>query len=132
MPFLVDSVTAELNRRNLTVHLVIHPILGVERDAAGRVAALHGGIGHPPAASRESYMHVEIDEQTSPAALKALETGLLDVLGDVRAAVEDWPKTLRKIETVLEGLQANPPKLDRKSTRLNSSHKCAPRMPSSA
>jgi len=32
MPFLVDSVTAELNRRELTVHLVIHPILRVTRD----------------------------------------------------------------------------------------------------
>ena len=28
MPFLVDSVTAELNRRELTVHLVVHPICG--------------------------------------------------------------------------------------------------------
>src|SRR3546814_13079012 len=108
MPFLVDSVTAELNRRKLTVHLVIHPIFGVERDTAGRVAALHHGIGHPPAASRESFMHVEIDEQTSPAALKALEQGLLAVLGDVRAAVEDWPKMLREIEAVLDGLQPTP------------------------
>src|SRR5689334_3721268 len=27
MPFLVDSVSAALNHRDLTVHLVIHPIL---------------------------------------------------------------------------------------------------------
>jgi glutamate dehydrogenase len=27
MPFLVDSVTAELNHRNLTVHLIIHPVV---------------------------------------------------------------------------------------------------------
>ena len=27
MPFLVDSVTAELNQRNLTVHLIIHPVI---------------------------------------------------------------------------------------------------------
>ena len=27
MPFLVDSLTAALHRRDLTVHLVIHPIL---------------------------------------------------------------------------------------------------------
>ncbi|HVO16179.1 MAG TPA: hypothetical protein VMV26_13250, partial [Alphaproteobacteria bacterium] len=33
MPFLVDSVTAELNRQDLTVHLVIHPIVEVVRDA---------------------------------------------------------------------------------------------------
>ena len=34
MPFLVDSVTMELNVSNLTVHLVVHPIFGVRRDAA--------------------------------------------------------------------------------------------------
>ena len=36
MPFLVDSVTAELNRLQLTVHLVIHPVLDVGRDEDGR------------------------------------------------------------------------------------------------
>ena len=36
MPFLVDSMTAALNARDLTVFLVIHPVMKVERDAAGR------------------------------------------------------------------------------------------------
>ena len=35
MPFLVDSVTTELNRRDLTVHLVIHPTVLTRRDARG-------------------------------------------------------------------------------------------------
>src|SRR5687767_11941612 len=29
MPFLVDSVTMEVNRQGLTLHLVIHPVLRV-------------------------------------------------------------------------------------------------------
>ena len=33
MPFLVDSVAMEANRHGLTLHLIIHPILPVERDA---------------------------------------------------------------------------------------------------
>ena len=37
MPFLVDSVTAELNRSNLTVHLVIHPVLMVVRNKTGKL-----------------------------------------------------------------------------------------------
>src|SRR5690606_3546857 len=35
MPFLVDSVGMELNRRGLTVHLFSHPVLRVLRDADG-------------------------------------------------------------------------------------------------
>ena len=35
MPFLVDSTTMEINRQGLTLHLIVHPILVVERDAQG-------------------------------------------------------------------------------------------------
>src|SRR5215475_8499743 len=35
MPFLVDSVTMEVNRHGLTLHLIIHPIMMARRRAAG-------------------------------------------------------------------------------------------------
>src|SRR5512140_2680237 len=35
MPFLVDSVTMEVNRHGLTLHLIVHPIVAVVRDATG-------------------------------------------------------------------------------------------------
>jgi NAD-specific glutamate dehydrogenase len=37
MPFLVDSVTAAINASERIVQLVIHPLVKVERDAAGRL-----------------------------------------------------------------------------------------------
>jgi len=40
MPFLVDSVTAEINRNDAEVHLVIHPIVSVRRDANGKLLDL--------------------------------------------------------------------------------------------
>ena len=40
MPFLVDSVTAELLRLRLVVHLVIHPVIRVKRNKAGRLVEL--------------------------------------------------------------------------------------------
>src|SRR6266550_7603596 len=40
MPFLVDSVTMEVNRHGLTMHLIIHPIVAVERRADGTLAGL--------------------------------------------------------------------------------------------
>src|SRR3982074_3154807 len=33
MPFLVDSVTMEVNRQGLTLHLVVHPVLRGTRGA---------------------------------------------------------------------------------------------------
>ncbi len=33
MPFLIDSVGMELNRRGYGVHLIVHPVMHVRRDA---------------------------------------------------------------------------------------------------
>ncbi|WP_429059329.1 NAD-glutamate dehydrogenase [Azospirillum doebereinerae] len=91
MPFLVDSVTAELHRQGLTVHLVIHPVLPVLRDASGELTSLYEpGADAPIGARPESLMHVQVNPVGDPAALERIRTGLETVLADVRAAVEDW------------------------------------------
>ena len=35
MPFLVDSVSLEIARQGLSLHLIVHPIFAVQRDAQG-------------------------------------------------------------------------------------------------
>ena len=40
MPFLVDSVTMEVNRHGLTLHLIMHPIIAVKRSADGTLVDL--------------------------------------------------------------------------------------------
>ena len=45
MPFLVDSVTMELNRQGHNLHLIIHPIYGVERDAQGALRSIQPSRG---------------------------------------------------------------------------------------
>ncbi|MFX4220225.1 MAG: hypothetical protein ACMVO3_04095 [Thalassobaculum sp.] len=110
MPFLVDSVTAALNRLDLTVHIVIHPIIRVTRDGKGQVTSLLGEDDASDSAVSESYMHLQISEQTSTEALAKIEESLAQVLEDVRAAVEDW-RTMRKtMVDVIEELEAAPPK----------------------
>ena len=37
MPFLIDSVSMELTRRGFGVHMIIHPVMNVRRDASGRL-----------------------------------------------------------------------------------------------
>ncbi len=102
MPFLVDSVTAELNRRGYTVHLVIHPIMPVRRDQ-GRFVAI-GGAG----AAAESLMRFEIDEVTDPVALGELRAGVERVLADVRAAVSDWRAMRDRLQETIAGFAETP------------------------
>jgi glutamate dehydrogenase len=91
MPFLVDSVATELNRMNLMVHLVIHPTFLVDRDAAGALQALRPGRNGSTQSAPESFMQIQVDEQTGRDALAEIERNLERVLADVRATVEDWP-----------------------------------------
>ncbi|MHA1570921.1 MAG: NAD-glutamate dehydrogenase, partial [Alphaproteobacteria bacterium] len=107
MPFLVDSVTAELNRHGLTVHIVIHPTVPVERDDKGNVLRLREPKGKS-GTGRESFMHFEVDEQSDPGKLEEIRAGIVGVLADVRAAVEDWPAMREAVSAVTATLKGNP------------------------
>src|SRR5438874_6502786 len=105
MPFLVDSVTMEANRQGLTLHLLVHPVLRVARDAKGELR----DVSAPAESSEgrlESFMHVEVDRQTDRAKLAELEAGIAKVLGDVRAAVEDWRAMQARMVDVLSRVES--------------------------
>src|SRR5687768_1110148 len=40
MPFVIDSVSMELNRRGCGVHLIIHPVISVRRDEGGNLVEI--------------------------------------------------------------------------------------------
>ncbi len=94
MPFLVDSVTAEINRQGLTVHLVIHPILHLCRDKDGRFS----GIERPDGGIAESFMQLRIDEVQGRERHDEIVAGVERVLADVRQSVADWKFMLRKLD----------------------------------
>jgi glutamate dehydrogenase len=103
MPFLVDSVSMEVTRSGSAIHLVIRPIMRVRRDEDGRLLEVGAEDGQP-----ESMIHVEIDRQAGPDSLEQLHAGLCRVLGDVRAAVEDWPSMRERVRDVVEEVSAAP------------------------
>ena len=95
MPFLVDSVSAAINRQGLSIHMTIHPILRVRRDQRGRFQGLvdsetEGGIV-------ESYVRFSVDREADEQHLNILEHEIQKVLADVRAAVRDWRKMRDKM-----------------------------------
>src|SRR3954454_1060880 len=87
-PFLVDSVSAALRSRGLGIHRVLHPIVGVKRDADGAIEAV---LLPREASRRESVMHFDLDRRLTPEELSGLEAALRAVLSDVRATVKDFP-----------------------------------------
>src|SRR5690242_1148412 len=84
MPFLVDSVSAEIHRRERKIHLLLHPVIRIVRDAGGKRVEITDTQHAPPEAIVESYMHVEIDQETEPAELESIRTSLESILRTVR------------------------------------------------
>jgi glutamate dehydrogenase len=111
MPFVVDSVTNEVIRHGLGLHLTVHPVLSVRRDEGRLVEILDR---HDPASgtSAESFVHLEADRQTDAEVLDDLGRHVVRVLGDVRAAVEDWSAMRERALAVAEEVDAEAPSLD--------------------
>jgi len=107
MPFLVDSVTMEVNRHGLTLHLIIHPIMMARRRPDGELAEISEARGE--GAGPESFMHVEVDRVVSPDQIAALTSDLTRVLRDARRAVTDWKKMLAQVEEAINEIEKTRP-----------------------
>jgi glutamate dehydrogenase len=110
LPFLVDSVTMELSRLQLGIHLVVHPILA-DRRAEGE------GFTDPRddttgAGAKCSLIAVEIDRHSEASDLADIEENLRRVLRDVRVAVEDWASMRQRMSDIADQLGSEPVPVD--------------------
>ena len=110
MPFLVNSVSAAIIRHDLSVHITVHPIIGVLRDSKGKLKRISGpgdDSGQP-----ESFIRLAIDRETDPKVLKSIERDIRNVLSDIRLAVRDWKKMSAKMSETRESLKLGPRRVD--------------------
>ncbi|WP_028661470.1 NAD-glutamate dehydrogenase [Saccharomonospora saliphila] len=115
MPYLVDSVAAELSRGGVQVQRILHPIVVVSRDVTGALLEVHPKADvadPPPNATAESFMYLEIDPIGDPTRARELENRLFSVLSDVREVVEDTDKMTEAARSVADGLERTPPPVD--------------------
>ena len=110
MPFLVDSVSAAISRHELSVHITVHPIFSLLRDAKGKllgIAKAGEDDGRP-----ESLIRFAIDRETDAHQLKLLGHEIRRVLADVRVAVRDWAKRRSRMLECGELLRFGPVGVD--------------------
>jgi glutamate dehydrogenase len=109
MPFLVDSVTAELARHDLSIYELIHPVLRVKRDKQGKLIkvkergddAKRDNLGTDTETINESFMHIHVSSLPDELSKKDLEKNISRVLNAVSYSVADWRTIMSKIETNL-------------------------------
>lgn len=88
IPFLVDSIRMELNRRDRVIHTIHNAILRVERDAQGNLQNL---VNESSDASQyESSIYLEVDRTSDSQELKVIHTAIQKVLEQVHIAVADF------------------------------------------
>lgn len=102
MPFLLQSISMEINQQGLTNHLVIHPVFDILRDEQGEFRDFAAPSDETTTA--ECLLHLEIDRQTEQAQLDFLQRRLQEILIDVRAATQDWQACLDKLREVIAEL----------------------------
>ncbi|MGE1172744.1 NAD-glutamate dehydrogenase [Pseudomonas sp. BW7P1] len=104
LPFLVDSVRTELNRRGYSIHTLQTTVLSVRRGSKGELLEIlpKGTTGE--GILHESLMYLEIDRCANAAELNVLSKELEQVLGEVRVAVADFEPMKAKVQEILTRL----------------------------
>ena len=89
MPFLVDSISATIAAFGLGIDRLLHPVMAVRRDPAGKLLQ----VLDPQAAGEQLESMIYLETERGDARVRrALEIALTTTLADVRAAVHDWSR----------------------------------------
>ncbi|WP_051630848.1 NAD-glutamate dehydrogenase [Afifella pfennigii] len=112
-PFIFDSVIGEIQATGQPIRLVLHPIVEVERDEAGRLTHFsQAGRETKPKTERESYLHIEIARLPDEEAKAALEASLKSLLQEVRVVTTDWRAMRARLRMAIRDYRKDPPQLD--------------------
>ncbi|MFF1383923.1 NAD-glutamate dehydrogenase [Arthrobacter sp. NPDC058288] len=133
LPYLVQSLTAELTRDDASIRLLVHPLLEVLRDPLSNVLLEvrpgpareglaaeqgHGAEGRADAPAEfsggsartaEAWVAVEIGRVPDEPSGEALAERLRAVLADVRACAEDAPEMDRRFADAVAAAANYPP-----------------------
>jgi glutamate dehydrogenase len=101
LPFLVDSVRTELNRRGYSIHTLQTTVLSVRRGSLGELLEILPKNTLGEGVLQESLMYLEIDRCANAAELSMLARELEQVLVEVRVAVADFEPMKAKVHELL-------------------------------
>ena len=105
MPFIVDSLTAEITRQGYAIERIINRVICVERDEAGKLIKLVEQSCESKAGELESVMHIQVSKISSDSDKKSLADQLKYVLSLVKQSVVDWRSVLDRLTVVRDDIK---------------------------
>ncbi len=110
MPFLVDTLGMTLAQAGLSIRMIVHPVLRVQRDRSGRLLGL-AAEGQSEDGQRESWQYLQIDPVGDEGECRQLQRRLRAALADVRSACTDWMRMRNAVLKLCAQLSRQPPPL---------------------
>lgn len=111
MPFLVDSIRLELNRRAMSLHAIKSTLIDVARNGEGEVVALQP-IAHAADSGgqwqQEAVIFLEVALTASEEERLEIQSAIKDVLAEVATVVADYPAMLAAIRLAGDNLRFAP------------------------
>ncbi len=108
MPFLFDSVSAEVNETGGEATLVVHPVLAVVHDRKGVASIAADGKAE---ADRVSLIHMHVPK-LAPGAAAGLAERLEHILSQVKLAVAGWKPMLARLDRAISSFRYGSTALD--------------------
>lgn len=119
LPYLVQSVTAELTREDTPIHQLVHPTFLVHRDPASHALlevrpgpareGLESDNAAPSDGTPEVWIGMEIGRVADAEAARALTERLRAVVADVRAVAHDEAAIHGKLSEAIAAAGQAPP-----------------------
>lgn len=110
MPFIMDSVRGELNRRNITIHSIHSAVLPVVRDKSYQLQELLPSrsvidsrkVDH---FNEEALLYLEIGRISEKQEQQDISTSISEVLQQVSLVVNDFDAMLDRTKEVIESIR---------------------------
>lgn len=103
MPFLLQSISMEVNRHGYTNHLVLHPVYTLSKIPKKPFISCTNASKKP--ITNVCLVYLEIDRQSDDNIMDSLKACLTKVLINVKAATDDWQLCLQKMQTTINELK---------------------------
>jgi glutamate dehydrogenase len=106
-PFVVDTFRLTLDRLGLRALLVIHPLLPIERQDDGSIAA----VGDAADRHRESYLYAEVAGIETPAERERVEHEVRQRMRMLREVISDHGQMVGALEHHIQAVSELAPQL---------------------
>ncbi len=105
MPFILDSLIAELTRLGFHIYDAIHPIFYLKRNKDGSLKQIvmvddHGDV--PSGTTAESFIHFELTAPPEGLAIEGLFADITRMLQSVEMVVHDWKPMASRAHEVIK------------------------------